>query len=543
MRKLCLLILSLEVAFCALITLAHSLVYASPTDDSNPFCLSIDCANSNLDLSSLEIKIYTSVLSYKEVENDYAYYDGIYTCSVYPDACGVAIFSRPSDCFTIEVNLDTLPIGYGIDSCTWFFMPNMNEHHIALCEISTVDITNENGEIRPIIQAANGLPLLANASVTDETSILNLSVDSENHQISYTKNYVVDVQGTLYTLSDNVILNYSSDYQKAGILYENGIITRFEYVNLLSFYILNPQKVYSDTDFPVDGTELYWNLRNYLDSPESAQEDLSQIIAAMKKMDPRYEVHSTENTKSATFIESKSQNDTFTNSVCGTSKSLSFVISSSGHFRINYDASETSSSVAYAVASVFEGVDTLFYTTWGFNRPYYTPIATYYDVYLVGSVGYAAQTIRHESEGSYIKVSLPTANAIASGTLSNYGVIAHEYMHAIFFRYGIPYGTSDEIWMHECFATWAGLAYIINYANYIYYRVNQFTSAPYKPLTQHSSTPGEENRASGSCVFPLYIQQQQGGVDTIKKILINYSISNHQPLFAINSGLAYYGYN
>ncbi|MBO4323979.1 MAG: hypothetical protein J5845_01090 [Lachnospiraceae bacterium] len=175
------------------------------------------------------------------------------------------------------------------------------------------------------------------------------------------------------------------------------------------------------------------------------------------------------------------------------SRTENYVTSSSGHFRVYYDSAQVSSLVASAVASVFDSVDSKFYYSWGFLRPYYDSNTSFYNVYLVNTSAYAGQTPLYGTDGSYINISISTATSIANNgglpgyPYADYGVIAHEYMHAILYRYGIMYDTSERQWMHESFASWAGIAYKTDYAAIASDRVNQFTSTPYETVTFFTS--------------------------------------------------------
>lgn len=542
------------VFFVIILFFSSSVSYAdqSVTLPSNTFRVKIDCSDNSVDLTEIKIDVYSSVISYEDTENEYAFYDGIYAFSVYPDSSGEIVFERPSDYFTISLNQDTLPTGYGVDRYMDFFFPNSNEYHIILSGISSIEIKNENGQITPVILDEEGNTLYAKTVILNDVSVSDITFDETNHLISYNENRSVKIQDTIYAVQTKIEPSFSSRYDTAGFLFANGLISHYEYVKLLSTFVLNPTPCNSEVFHEeIDGTALYWELRNFIESPEALQEDCSIIVAALNKMNPfqnyDYLLPSSNTTGYATDTslstnESETRVDPPADLPTEPTRTLSYVISNSAHFWVYYDTTETTYSVAYAVGSAMDSIDYLFYITWGFNRPYYDTSTSYYKVFIVNTDDYGGQTNQNGAYGSFINISLSTAQKVANNNLVSHGVLAHEYMHAIFYRYGIYYNTSDRQWMHECFATWAGAVFSSAYADYIKCRVNEFTSAPHLPLTQHSNSPGESNRASGSCVFPLYIQQQQGGVNTIKKILSNYA-SSSDPLTAISSGLAYYSHS
>lgn len=500
------------------VPIRHSMASdGAPQDNGTEmFRLEISCPDGFVDTSGIEIRVFSSSIAYEDEEIGYAEYSESYAFSVYPDCNGAAFFERPSDCFSLSLNLDTLPVGYGVDNHTRFFFPETSHYQISLAEISSVQIDCEDEVVVPILKDIRGDLIFAEATVQSNGIISLPSIDTTKHLIDYSEEYIVDVQGVKYPYIRNISCSYANDYEKAEYLYQHGFITQYEYIKQLSAYVVQPCE--SDLALPsqVDGTELYWKIRNYLESEEAAEHDCTLIEAAMRSFDPEQ------------------------------GRSLTYVTSNSGHFRVYYESTEITSTVASAVAAVFDSVDAKFYSSWGFRRPYYDTSTSYYKVYLVNTNAYAGETPLVGTEGSYINISYTTAACIANNNgISGYpyayhGVVAHEYMHAIFYRYGIMYDTSERQWMHEAFASWAGIAYKTDYAAYASGRVNQFTSTPYETLTYFSSSGNTNLRHYGACVFPLYIQQQLGGYTRIKKILSDYSSSNN-PLTAINTGLSYYG--
>lgn len=204
--------------------------------------------------------------------------------------------------------------------------------------------------------------------------------------------------------------------------------------------------------------------------------------------------------------------------------------------------------MAKAVANVFDDVDALFCSSWGFLRPYFGLNIPYYRVNLVESDAFAGITFSLGSESSCINIAYDTANNIFNKTgITAYpnayrGVVAHEYMHAIFYRYGIINTTTDQTWMHESFASWAGMAYEPDYTAFKTDSIKSFLKTTWRPLNYFTNSGDNQYRHYGSCLFPLYIQQEMGGYSTIKEILSRYS-SSKDPFTAIDAGLKYYGYS
>lgn len=494
--------------------------YAFDVSD-NEFELIIYCDDNAVDMSCIEIDIYTATLAYSEPENGYFEFDEEYAFSVSTNKNGVANFARPSNNFSFSVNLNTLPDEYGTTDQTAFIEPEKSSYSTTLMKIENVDVVYENDVATPVLTSKSGTPLYA-ATETRVSSLKNkaYSANADNQVITYKQPVQVVLDGQTYDIEKAVSYAYEDEIDKAGYLYDTGLMSEYEYILTLSKYVLGEISVQNSVE--IDGTELYWKIRNY------------------------YEENSLEKNRDLTTI--KKALDSFGPSANTVTRSETYVVSNSGHFRVDYDNTSISAAAAKAVANVFDEVDTLFCSSWGFLQPFYDTSTSYYIVYLVDTNKFAASTPAHGSEGSYINISYETANNIYNNTgISGYsrayrGVVAHEYMHAIFYRYGIKYDTADRKWMHESFASWAGMAFESDYAAYRTTSIRSFLSSTFKSLNYFTNSGEYESRHYGSCLFPLYIQQEMGGYQTIQRILSSYSAS-YDPLTAIDTGLNYYNYS
>ena len=90
--------------------------------------------------------------------------------------------------------------------------------------------------------------------------------------------------------------------------------------------------------------------------------------------------------------------------------------------------------------------------------------------------------------------------------------------------------------MHESFASAIGCIYEDDYAYLKAGQVRTFLSKSWLSLNDYSS---DQNRAYGSLLFPLYINNMMGGYSTFKSILNSYS---GDPFSAISNGLTAKGY-
>ena len=457
-------------------------------------------------------------LHFFDANTYYAEYDEEYAFSVVTGNDGKIIFERPSEAFSISVRLNTLPEQFGIDNHTKFFTEEIDEYTANIYEIADVTVEWDSGEAVPILHEKNGGVIYADTIVTASSDLDRAlySIDSVNKKITHTEKVTVSTGDSQYNYSHNVTYRYSSNYNKIGYMYSNGLISEDEYYELLSQYMLNGTLT-SDEIVSIDGTELYWKIQNYC-----KRQNQNLTGNSMKVL-----------------------NQLVGNSIA---ESTVYETSSNGHFRVYYDSNKATSEVARTVANEFQYVDDLFCSSWGFTQPYHDVSTSYYSVYLEDATTYLGKTEFVGTQGSKIYITYDTASKIYNRTgYDGYpdaykGVVAHEYMHAILHRYGIRYDTSERRWMHESFASWAGMAYKSDYSVIRTGAIRQFLSSTEKSLDYFTDGGSYDIRHYGSCVFPLYIQQEMGGYNTIKSILLAYSDS-YSPYTAIDDGLRYSGYS
>lgn len=485
------------------------------------FIMIISCDDNTVDMSCIEIDIYTAALVYSEQDNGFFQFDETYAFSVSPNQYGYVVFERPSGCFSLSIDLKTLPNAFGVTDQTAFIDAGKSSYNTTLMKIENVDVVFENGDAVPVITGKSGTPLCAESETWVSSSKSNAySVSENNAVITYNQPVQVEIGKKTYNIDKPVSYTYADEIDKAEYLYGTGLMSEREYILTLSKYILGEISVQNTVER--DGTDLYWKIRTYYEkSLHNKVSNLTKIKTAL---------------------------DSFAPDANSGARSESSVVSNSGHFIVYYDSSAVSASVASAVANVFDEVDTLFCSSWGFLRPYYDPSTSQYYVHLVETNSYSGSTPLNGSDGSYINISNSTANNIYNNTgITGYsrayrGVIAHEYMHAIFYRYGILYNTADRKWMHESFASWAGMAYESDYAAFRTGSIRTFLKSTWKSLSFFEESGEYSARHYGSCLFPLYIQQEMGGYTTIKKILSLY-VNSYDPLTAIDAGLNYFNYS
>lgn len=94
----------------------------------------------DVDLSGIEIEVYTAVPVYDTEDTDEVlYYGETYVFSVYTDSDGFFEFDKPTEYCSISVVLDTLPANYGVSQEVQFIAPSRTSLEITMSAISTAE--------------------------------------------------------------------------------------------------------------------------------------------------------------------------------------------------------------------------------------------------------------------------------------------------------------------------------------------------------------------------------------------------------------------
>ncbi len=83
---------------------------------SNDFTVVISGEENDVDLSGIDIEVYSSEISYSDASSGYYKYEESYEFTVSTDSSGIVSFERPCDEFSITIKIDTLPQNCGIDA-------------------------------------------------------------------------------------------------------------------------------------------------------------------------------------------------------------------------------------------------------------------------------------------------------------------------------------------------------------------------------------------------------------------------------------------
>ena len=243
----------------------------------NDFEIIIRSEIPNADLSGIIIDVYAAQIAFTDVTTGYVEYDEEFAFSVETGKDGRIAFNKPSNAFSVTVRLETLPDNLGINNHTQFFTPEVGCYEAVLEEIVDVDIERTSGEVVPYLYDINGNIIYADAEVevliNEEESLYR--IDEQNKRISYNETVIVSINENKYSFSENIVQEYSDNYGKIKFLYADGLISEDEYFDDLCQHILDDSLLSNESEL-LDGTELYWKLRNYAENHNTKKTDKLQ---------------------------------------------------------------------------------------------------------------------------------------------------------------------------------------------------------------------------------------------------------------------------
>lgn len=196
-----------KTIFCIILLIALILqpitLFASEqtNTESDYFTIYLVSDDPDINLSDVEIYIYSSELINSE-DDAILSYDENYAFSVFTDDLGEASFQKPSDCFSITIQVDTLPIDHGIDSVTRFFDEYSHEYYGFVKKIDSVGIGYENGNINAVLLDKDGKEIYADTSILSGASYVN---EEFAHNMRLTTSYPCSHRNTTI---ENLACNY-----------------------------------------------------------------------------------------------------------------------------------------------------------------------------------------------------------------------------------------------------------------------------------------------------------------------------------------------
>lgn len=175
-----------------------------------------------LNLGEIEIEVYQSTPI--ETDESYTIYSEEYAFSVYPDENGIFTFDRPSSVFSITVQVDSLPDGYGISHHTSLYSPEITSDIFTLSIVDEAEIVADSLKYPEI--------MLFNADGEEVYAVYEFE---PTYQVLPRNDDIVEISGTVnlngdisYNVSSNVDLPELDAIGKVELLYDVGAIDEVE---------------------------------------------------------------------------------------------------------------------------------------------------------------------------------------------------------------------------------------------------------------------------------------------------------------------------
>lgn len=455
----------------------------------------------------IEIQVFSSERDESVIYEDLEIYNSTYEFSVYCDTAGEYSFIPPSKDYSVAVNLASLPEKTGVSDSVMLIKQGENIKDIELCEIARIEVDYESEDIvvKAYSEQGDEIHTLCTESETEEAqSYSYLRKDGE--KIAGVPTSLIDISD-LQCLSKNVQVNVNGVGCEVPYIYDLNDLDISERIALL--YRL---KIISEED----KISLYCDL---FSNPPEGLEVLcgTSIIGEIEKY-----CEQNRSSKDANVQELVQKAENVSRSHVGPylQEGLFNVNIGSGDFyyQLHYEAGTGGPDIVVlsSVAATVRDIHNFFVNN-GFQAPRKPIGEEYYHIYLISGFDYYGLT-HTQSElittaASYIEVKF---NAGEQYNVTTRNVtpffkftLAHEMYHAISFTYR----TGMDEWFSESFATWAGIRYMQDGESASDY-VNHYMSA-----TNISPDDMENWVPYGFCVFPLTLDEYNGGIPTILAIL------------------------
>lgn len=140
---------TLQKFICSLLSLSLLLsisnVAAANVESSFSGKIEVDSTSESIDLTNININVYQSIPREETATEWVTEYDETLAFTVHPNHDGVFTFTPPSSVFSLTVQMDTLPIGFGIDKHTELYYGINNDQNVfTLSQISDVELTSSS---------------------------------------------------------------------------------------------------------------------------------------------------------------------------------------------------------------------------------------------------------------------------------------------------------------------------------------------------------------------------------------------------------------
>ena len=428
-----------------------------------------------MDFSGIKFDVYSAeqVSSSNKILEQY--YEESYEFSVVSDATGRVEFERPSGYFSVSIDIESLPEGFGVVKHTEFYLPNTNNSYFELKEICD------------FLSFSNALDTI--------TEFVPISEDNETLFATISSKLQISESDYIDVVMGNNEINIP--YKVVSGTFEKYISVQ---IDISDVNKIDRIKHLSEQGFLSEEEKI----NNYCDIIlQRSFEGISCIEAVFDEI-WRYSLNKSQCSETLnTKIQKIFEHPLTTQSKNRPEYAKTFA---SANFIIYYDGVECTDAEARLISSYMETLRTT-YITMGFSTPILESSSTKYNVYLTtneseNSPGTLAVTVKSEYNDNKCASYIVVYNFYEITDLVK-ETLGHEYFHAIQNAYNHTSG-----WFKEACATWGamsttGLSEIADGWLEYYLKYNNTSSA----LT---------SRDGYECFFiPLCIEKEYGGVSTM----------------------------
>lgn len=459
------------------------------SDETNSVLNGIIKTNDVVNVSNIKVDIMTSEL--KQSEDDVSIYENTYLYSVYTDDNGAYSFSKPSENCLVQIDLNSIPERTGVDkqSCFVDYMNSLEDFTIdEIADVKFNDINNVT------VYDAYRNELVTNVDVEMDTQ--NVSMYGLDASSDLTAYCTANANGYIETANVDITIDGNDLISKADTMYAIGAISDTEKAEMYLNALIT--KDYGDQECL---TFIYDELNDYLATgvDRALADEIFSYIGENDKM------------RSAAPDEANY-----------TTEGTRTVSNSKISYTLHYEKDSSSDGyISEALMNNFEvyvkSIIDHYFITYGFNTPMLRTGDTSYQIYFVPGLDSNGFTRRYSKSsgdpaGSLICINYPPSTYTTDDIKKT---IAHEIFHSIQYAYTSQKGfTGNDKWFSEASATYAGLNYVNKYLSYGRSHANKYLASVATPFTDISNS-----RSYGMFLFPQYLSQTYGGLNSIKRTL------------------------
>ena len=248
-----------------------------PAYASNPFgSITITLVSEeDIDLSGIEISVYQATPA--TVTDTSTLYNETFDSPVTTNANGSVTFAKPSQYFSITVELDSLPAGVGVVKQTKFFNPDVTSETITVATVANAEVTLNGTEVSPTFYSADDVPLNAEYEVVAaDNNYADMAWESLDTLT------IFSVSGTLVNGSMAIPYSVPVDISEANVvekyktLYDYGMISEKEMILRQCEVLMEPGNAYMRSAETMDAIEKY---RDKLEAQSTTPIDSNEIVA------------------------------------------------------------------------------------------------------------------------------------------------------------------------------------------------------------------------------------------------------------------------